>query len=278
MIVYTAMDFVKWAKVAAAAVEQCYCNSDFGSNLCDPAILDQYTHETSWDRTHAAETTAKANAAKAAGVPLWGWDCVNLVKGILWGWTCDTTQARGGAKYKSNGVPDATIEDLYKNYCTDQSTDFSHIEIGEFVVYSKSFGHCGIYIGGGYVIEATTKWDSKVQITRILNVAKSSGEYPEAESKTRTWWAHGKLPWIDYSEQIDGETGVIKCPCCGQKLTINLTPANVHLYIVKSGNTLWSIARDELGSGTRWPEIARLNGIIEGQGIMTGQKLYIPNK
>lgn len=279
MIVYTSTEFVKWAKVAAAAVEQCYCNSDFGSDLTNAAILEQYTTETAWDRTHAAETKAKAAAAKKAGVPLWGWDCVNLVKGILWGWKCENGKPRGGAVYKANGVPDATIEDLYNNYCTDQSTDFSNIEIGEFVVYSKSYGHCGIYIGGGYMIEATTKWDSKVQITRILNVPKCSGEYPEADSKTRTWWAHGKLPWVNYADVPDVvPADTIKCPCCGCALNVTLTPANVRTYVVKSGNTLWGIARDELGNGNRWPEIARLNGIVDGQGISTGQKLYIPLK
>ena len=54
------------------------------------------------------------------------------------------------------------------------------------------------------------------------------------------------------------------------------TPPNV--YTVKAGDTLSGIARDELGSAGRWPEIfARNRAVISRPDrIFPGQKLYLP--
>ena len=92
--------------------------------------------------------------------------------------------------YKSNGVPDTTIESLLKS-CTDVSDDFTNIVPGEFLTMD---GHCGVYIGDGLAIEATPKWENKVQITAVGNIGKVEGY------NTRTWVKHGKLPYVDYSD------------------------------------------------------------------------------
>ena len=72
--------------------------------------------------------------------------------------------------------------------CSDISTDFSKIEVGEAV---WSSGHIGVYIGNGLAIECTPKWKNCVQIT-ACNCKKSG-------YNTRTWTKHGKLPYIDYT-------------------------------------------------------------------------------
>jgi LysM repeat protein len=46
-------------------------------------------------------------------------------------------------------------------------------------------------------------------------------------------------------------------------------------YTVKSGDTLWEIARRKLGNGNRYPEIMHLNHLSSTQ-IYAGQKLKIP--
>lgn len=46
-------------------------------------------------------------------------------------------------------------------------------------------------------------------------------------------------------------------------------------YTVQSGDTLWDIAADMLGNGSRYPEIKRLNG-LGGDTIYPGQTLQIP--
>lgn len=48
------------------------------------------------------------------------------------------------------------------------------------------------------------------------------------------------------------------------------------IYTVKRGETLSSIAAKLLGKASRWPEIARLNGLRDPDRIVPGQKLKIP--
>lgn len=46
-------------------------------------------------------------------------------------------------------------------------------------------------------------------------------------------------------------------------------------YTVKKGDSLWAIARKLLGSGTKWPQIQKANGLKDTL-IRVGQKLKIP--
>jgi LysM repeat protein len=46
-------------------------------------------------------------------------------------------------------------------------------------------------------------------------------------------------------------------------------------YVVKAGDTLWAVARDRLGSGTRYREIAALNN-LRSDLIRVGQTLLLP--
>ena len=124
---------------------------------------------------------------------LFGFDCVNLIKGILWGWSGDLKSAYGGAKYNSNGVPDTNADGMIK-LCKDVSTDFSKILPGEAVWIP---GHIGVYIGNGKVIESTPSWQNKVQVTTCLNVASGT--------PGRKWDKHGKLPWIEYDVDLTYE-------------------------------------------------------------------------
>lgn len=47
------------------------------------------------------------------------------------------------------------------------------------------------------------------------------------------------------------------------------------LYNVKYGDTLWAIARDRLGTGTRYREIMTLNGLLTDK-LRLGQVLKLP--
>lgn len=49
------------------------------------------------------------------------------------------------------------------------------------------------------------------------------------------------------------------------------------LYVVKSGDSLWSIAEKTLGDGSRYPEIAKINGLSTDAVIHAGQTLVIPS-
>lgn len=47
-------------------------------------------------------------------------------------------------------------------------------------------------------------------------------------------------------------------------------------HVVRAGDTLWSIAAEQLGDGHQYPRIAALNGIADPARITTGQSLRIP--
>lgn len=147
-------------------------------------VINAKAKQYKWFYTNARIKNLKSLVGKG----YWGFDCVNLVKGVLWGWTGNTKYVNGGAKYGSNNVPDLSANGLFKK-CTNQSTDFSKIEIGEALWMD---GHFGIYIGDGLGIECTPKWNNKVQITSVGNIGSKSGY------NTRTWTKHGKLPYITY--------------------------------------------------------------------------------
>lgn len=129
---------------------------------------------------------ARTKHIKAASADTFGFDCVNLIKGVLWGWNGDTKKTYGGAKYAVNGVPDIGADTMITK-CSDISTNFSKIEVGEAV---WTTGHIGIYIGDGLAVECTPAWKNKVQIT-ACNCKKDG-------YNTRNWKKHGKLPYIEY--------------------------------------------------------------------------------
>lgn len=47
-------------------------------------------------------------------------------------------------------------------------------------------------------------------------------------------------------------------------------------YLVKKGDTLWDLADKNLGDGSRWREIAKLNGVKDPRKLQIGSKLKFP--
>ena len=123
---------------------------------------------------------------QAASANTFGFDCVCFVKGLLWGWNGNASKTYGGAGYAINGVPDIGTEQMIA-VCKDVSTDFSKIQVGEFLWMQ---GHCGIYIGNGQAVECTPAWKNGVQVTTVRNIKDGTGH---------KWTKHGKLPYIEYS-------------------------------------------------------------------------------
>lgn len=129
----------------------------------------------------------------------WNFDCVVSVKSVLWGWNENKRAAHGGAKYKSNGVPDFTCNGGL-DYCTGVSKDFHHIEAGEYLCMKDTqYNHVGIYLGNGEVFEVTTAWG--VDGATISGLDRNGYRYRGNDGCLR-WTYHGKLKWIDYSKPI----------------------------------------------------------------------------
>ena len=200
----------------------------------------------------------------------WGWDCINIIKGILWGWNNDKSKPRGGgAVFKSNGVPDTT-EDGLINSCKNVSSDFNNLTPGE-LLYMQ--GHCGIYIGSRTVIEATTSWNTcKVIKTQVDNLGNRSynGQIE------RKWLKHGLLPWVDYDNQIEpleeyfvpnGEyvLNIAKCIRTSPNLGNNILPVEKvdsftkTLLVSPTGNAML-----KAGTEIKCLKIAKENGRIWG--------------
>lgn len=151
--------------------------NDYGKN--------RYAQNHSYNK-QASRTKMIMNATDDTA----GFDCVCMVKAVLWNWTGDKNALYGGAKYASNGVPDIGADSIIKK-CSNVSTDFSKIEVGE-LVHMK--GHVGVYVGDGLAVECTPKWKNGVQLT-ACNCNKSG-------YNRRDWTSHGKLPYVTYVESI----------------------------------------------------------------------------
>lgn len=159
-----------------------YVMGCFGAPMSD-GNKARYTQNHSYNKK-----SARTKLINAASADTFGFDCVNLIKGLLWGWSGDTGKTYGGAKYASNGVPDTNADGMIQ-LCKEVSTDFSKIEVGE-AVWLK--GHIGVYIGDGLAVESTPAWKNCVQVTAVHNIGKKSGY------KGRKWTKHGKLPFVSY--------------------------------------------------------------------------------
>lgn len=176
-----ASDFVAKLKDIATNYKTLYVMGCFGAPMT-AANKKRYIDHHPYNKQ-----PARVKLINAASADTFGFDCVCLIKGVLWGWTGDKAKVYGGAKYATNGVPDVDANTMI-NLCSEVSTDFSKIEIGEAVWTN---GHIGVYIGNGLAVECTPAWKNKVQIT-ACNCSKPG-------YKTRKWKKHGKLPYIDYT-------------------------------------------------------------------------------
>ena len=274
----TKNDFVKMA-YRALDERSCYVTGCFGWPLNYGDNLERIIDEWPNNQKPAHEEIIRQRAAdaKAAGEECYGWDCINLVKGILMSWCADPSKEFGGAVF--NGAIDKTVSDFFNTECYEQSTDFSHLEPGEMLYYGNG-SHCGIYVGDGLAIEATGKWDRKVQQSAVENkeVLQNHPELYNYERK-RTWQAHGKIRLVDYTEDTP-MTYTIMCPCCGAKLNAQLTLAPeediLAVHTVRDGESPWSIAVKYYGDGTKYYVIMDYNGLARNAYIYTGQQLKIP--
>lgn len=125
-------------------------------------------------------------------------DCVLSVKGILWGFSANKNKDRGGAIYKSNGVADFSCNGAL-SYCDNVSTNFEHLVAGEYLcMKGTKYNHTGIYLGNGKVFECTTAWGTK---KCIISDIDSKGTRSYKGVKNLKWTYHGKLIYIDYSDE-----------------------------------------------------------------------------
>jgi hypothetical protein len=64
-------------------------------------------------------------------------------------------------------------------------------------------------------------------------------------------------------------------------ISVTINNANAGIYIIKNGETLWSIATSKLNDPNRWNEILlhpSENQVTNPRDIKTGTQLWIPKK
>ena len=185
MAVMKASEFVAKLKDVAQNYKTLYVMGCFGAPLTGGNV-SRYCNNHAYNKQ--AARTKMIKAAANQNPPVFGFDCVCLIKGILWGWRGDASKTYGGASYAVNGVPDIGADTMITK-CKGVSTNFSNVEVGEALWCS---GHIGVYIGGGLAVECSPAFDNDVQITAVKNMGTKSGY------NARTWTKHGKLPYIEY--------------------------------------------------------------------------------
>lgn len=221
-----------------------YVYGCFGSPITG-ANVSRFTNNYDYNRGRASMIKAVANQ----NPPCYGFDCVNLIKGILWGWNGDASKTHGGAVYKANGVPDLSADGFFAN-CTGVSSYFKNIEVGEAVWLR---GHIGIYIGDGLAVECSPKWQNKVQITAVGNLGSKSGY------NTRTWTKHGKIPYITYVQEAK--------PAVTPKPTTCLKVGDT--VIIKSGATYGGLtsARGKAVPSAYIGKAYKISGLAAHKGV-----------
>ncbi len=261
-----------------------YVNGCFGAPMTE-TNKKRYSSNTPYNR----QEDRKALILSASN-DVFGWDCNGLIKSILWGWCADFDHRYGGAVYKSNDVPDASVNGLI-NSCSDVSKNLSRNILPGELLWME--GHVGIYIGDGLAIECTPKWKDGVQVTSVNRTIKGYNR--------RNWSKHGKLPYIKYLTTTDtvytikkGDTlsGIAKkydttyqklaqyngianpnLLRVGQKIKIPANTKTDAIYTVKKGDTLAAVAKKY---GTTYQSLAAYNGIENPNLISVGQILKIP--
>ena len=184
-IVMTKDELISKLKKAANS-KTLYVYACFGAPMTQKN-KERYSNNCAYNRQES-----RKKKILSASNDTFGFDCVNLIKGILWGWNADVNKTYGGAVYNSNGVPDTNANGMFQNYCYNKSKDFSNVEPGEFLWMN---GHIGVAITKKLGIECTPIGKDGVQITSI------NCDVPGY--MRRDWAEHGKSNFIEYGKDPD---------------------------------------------------------------------------
>ena len=163
------LDLVEWA-VAAYNADWGYVMGTYGLVLTEQLLQAKIQQLPDAVGSYEAYIRANYMGLRTA-------DCVGLIKGYSW-YNPDT----GEIEYGSHGHPDVSANQFYANAVVKGPIS-TMPEIPGLILHAE--GHVGIYIGGGYAIEAMGTRYGVVK-TRVAN---------------RNWTGWCKSPYITYLEE-----------------------------------------------------------------------------
>ena len=186
------------------------------------------------------------------GSNIWSADCWNMIKGALWN-DLVLPAPEGAYSYHPGryGLQDLNGYQIIQA-CSDVSSDFSNITPGEYLS-TASYDHAGVYVGevtdGTHywnVVECTPIWADGIQFTWVDSDGTRRRE--RGGEKSVYWAKHGKLPWVDYSE--DPPTPDPGPPDPPEPYVPNpdMPAKNINVYVVDKSVKKITIIRDNASS------------------------------
>ncbi len=187
----SAREFVERAVWIANDVKTTYVQGGQGEPLT-PDKIEYFISNPNypWNKAHADEI-------RKATPDTFAFDCIGFPRADVNGFKGDPTQPYGGSVHGSPfpDTAEGSIEATVKKHSTSVSTDFTNVELGEFLSYAD-YSHCGIYVGviNGQRMAAesthNTSYNGKSGVQLIC--------IDRAERKNM-WKYHTKLELVDYS-------------------------------------------------------------------------------
>lgn len=171
-----------WAEYAYSSGQYVYWYGTY-CNACTTALLAGKTKQYPSHYVSSRQATYKKHIAAGKTAT----DCVGLIKGYYW-------EHDGVIKYKRNGLPDRSAIGMYSAAKIKGKVSDGMPEIPGLLVWTKTQSHVGVYVGGGYVVEAR---------------GFSYGVQRNALSK-RSFTHWGLCPYVDYTaDEIEKATKAV---------------------------------------------------------------------
>lgn len=146
-----------------------------------------YSQTASNNPNKRASETNKQYLDRCAGAGKYGADCCGLVKGIGYG------NRVGGPTTRYISKEDITIEAMAAE-CKNKQKDVTKCKPGSFI-WTSNYGHCAIVSEKGLKdIESAITTDG---VKEVALTYQGGGKI--------IWAGGGELPWVDYSDQQDGQ-------------------------------------------------------------------------
>lgn len=169
----TGAGLARWAESIHAGGQHVYWYGTY-CNPCTASTLAGKTRQYPSHYGSNRQATYKKHIAQGKTCT----DCAGLIKGYYW-------EKDGKIAYKRNGLPDKGSNGMYRATTIKGKIAQGLPEIPGLLLWTKSFGHVGVYIGNGEVVEARG-FSYGIQRNKLTK-------------RSFVYW--GMLPYVEYTAE-----------------------------------------------------------------------------